>query len=597
MRGETFLTWNCGDVLVGREYCLRVPGTLRTNLGMHRHAVQPVTVKGGLHYAAHGAEPATFIRPDRHGTSLQALHHNYYYYLLIAVCPAGPHLLSFTENHRQSSNMAFSEQGPPAAPKPAHILFTCHPLTGHITPALRIASELRRRGWPVSFLGPTTHAARIAANGVRFLPLRGEADLDDLLYYSPDNPNPPVPGYHALKWYQRALVDLEKHSLAPIPAQWACVKDALLTLQEENPEQPVVLISEAFFHGILPLYFGAPLPEGVKKPRTLCLSVTPPAIRSIDLPPFDFPFPFDQSPEGRARNAACWDKLGAMTVSHHQLLQTKLAEAGATATPEDPVLSGVNYTVHEAILQIGVPSFEYPRSDWPAHFQFLGFLPAAEPPAGGYPNIPPWWEEVTQPGITSTSTTTSSSSSSQVDVQGRQQQQQNHKTKQIVVVAQGTVETDPTDLIIPTIEAMRERDNVLVVAIMGRKGATLPRSFSVPVNTRVTDYLHYDAILPYASVWVHNGGYGAVTHGVAHGIPMVVAGEGQDKPENIRRVQYAGIGVGLATPTPGVEDVRAALEDVLGDGTYKARVLALKKETEELDCFGRVERTIAKGST
>lgn len=473
--------------------------------------------------------------------------------------------------------------------RPAHLLFTCHPLTGHITPALRIASELHRRGWPVSFLGPTTHAARIAAAGVSYLPLRGGADIDDLLYYSPDNPNPPVPGYHSLKWYKRALVDLEKHSIEPIPVQWACIKDALVKLQDEDPERPVIIISEAFFYGIWPLYLGAPLPEGVQRPRTFCLSVTPPAIRSIDLPPFDFPFPFDQSPEGRARNAACWDKLEAMTVSQKQMLETKLAEAGATSPPEGLVLSGANYIIHEAILQIGVPSFEYPRSDWPNHFQFLGFLPAADPPAGGYPNIPPWWDEVTQ------QSTTSASSSSSNNNNDKNDQGQPAKTKQVVVVAQGTVETDPTDLIIPTIEAMRDRDDVLVVAIMGRKGAILPTSFSLPDNTRVTDYLHYDAILPYASAWVHNGGYGAVTHGVAHGVPMVVAGEGQDKPENIRRVQYSGIGVGLATAKPSIEAVRTGLESVLGDGKYKERVLQLKRETEELDCFGSVERAISKG--
>lgn len=480
-------------------------------------------------------------------------------------------LYKYTTQGRQHNLSERMPEHPPARPakRPAHVLFTCHPLTGHITPALRIASELHRRGWPVSFLGPSTHAERIAATGINYLPLRDEADIDDLLYYSPDNPNPPVPGYHSLKWHERALVDFEKHCLEPIPAQWACVKDALVKLQGENSagQQPVIIISEAFFHGILPLHFGAPLPEGVEKPRTFCLSVTPPAIRSIDLPPFGFPFPFDPSPEGRARNNSCWDKWQEMTASHQQLLEAKLAETGATSSPPAPFLSGINYTVHERILQIGVPSFEYPRSDWPAHFQFIGFIPAAKTPARGY-SVPPWFDDIAQPP---------------------------HRVKHIVVVAQGTVEADPTDLIIPTIDAMRDRDDVLVVAILGRKGARLPISFNLPRNVRVADYLHYDAILPDAAAWVHNGGYGAITHGVAHGVPMVVAGEGQDKPENVRRVLYSGIGVGLATAKPGVDAIRAALENVLKDKKYKARVLQLRKEIAELDCFGSVEKAISKG--
>lgn len=448
------------------------------------------------------------------------------------------------------------------AERPAQILFVCHPLTGHITPALRVASELRRRGWPVSFLGPTTHQHRISAAAVDFIPLQGDADIDDLLYYSPENPNPPVPTYHSLLWYERALVDVEKHCLEPIPAQWRCLKEALASLQGRSPDLPVVVISEAFFHGILPLYFGAPLPDGMKNPRTLCLSVTPPAIRSVDLPPFGYPLPFSQSPEGRARNAQIWEIFGEETSPLKKLFDTKLAEAGATRFPAGPILQGINYTSHDAILQIGVPSFEYPRSDWPQQFRFLGFLPLAAPPPSGYPNLPGWWGELTS------------------------------TEKKVVVVAQGTVETDPNDLIIPTIEALRERDDVLVVAIMGRKGAALPADFDLPHNALVTDYLHYDAVLPHADVWVHNGGYGAITHGIAHGVPMVVAGEGQDKPENVRRVRYSGIGVGLGTPKPGVVNLRVSLDAVLGDTSFKTRVEVLRQETEDLDCFGRVEEAI-----
>lgn len=446
--------------------------------------------------------------------------------------------------------------------QPAHILFLCHPLTGHLTPALRVAADLHRRGYPVSFLGPTAHRARIAASGADFVPLQGEADIDDLLYYSPENPIPPVPGYHSLQWDERALVDIQKHCFEPIPAQWACVKAELSRLQESDPSKPVVVIVEAFFHGVLPLFFGAPLPKGVKQPKTLCLSITPPAIRSTDLPPFGYPLPFSQTADGRARNAQCWEQWDAQTLPLKNLFHAKLAEAGATRFPEGPVLDGTNYTHHSDILQIGVPSFEYPRSDWPPQFQIVGFIPPPSAPAKGWPNLPGWWEEVTT------------------------------TEKSVVVVAQGTVETNPYDLIIPTIEALRERTDVIVVAVMGLRGATLPEGFDAPANARVTDYLHYDAVLPYARVWVHNGGYGAVTHGVAHGVPMVVAGEGQDKPENIRRIRYSKIGVGLGRSKPTVTDLKLSLEDVLSKKNYQDRIAVLRQETIDLDCFGRIEKAV-----
>lgn len=446
----------------------------------------------------------------------------------------------------------------------AHILFLCHPLTGHITPSLRIASDLHRRGWPVSFLGPTAHRDRISSSGATFIPLQGAANIDDILYYSPDSPDPPVQGYHSLPWHERALVDVERHCFDPIPAQWACVGEALAGLQARSlGGVPVVVVCEAFFHGMLPLYLGAPLPRGVVRPRTLCVSVTPPAIRSVDLPPFGCPLPFAQSPDGRARNVRAWDVFAEETSSLKKVFHAKLAEAGATRFPDGPILDGVNYTCHDVIMQVGVPGFEYPRSDWPPQFQFLGFLPLARPPPDGYPNLPGWWDELV-----------------------------NNGDKKVVVVAQGTVETDPNDLIIPAIEAMRGRDDVLVVAILGRKGAKLPEGFEKPGNALITDYLNYDAVLAHASVWVHNGGYGAITHGVAHGVPMVVAGEGQDKTENVKRVRFSGVGAGLGTPRPGVENLRASLEAVLGERKFQDRVQVLKKETEALDCFERVESAI-----
>ncbi|OIW23813.1 UDP-Glycosyltransferase/glycogen phosphorylase [Coniochaeta ligniaria NRRL 30616] len=450
------------------------------------------------------------------------------------------------------------------------ILFVCHPLTGHLTPAIKVAEALCSRGWPVFFLGPTAHKARITRAGVTFIPLQGSADHDDLLYYSPDNPNPPVPDYWSRSWAGRALVDVEKQWLDPIPDQWTSVKAALSDLQALDPQREVIVIAEAVFHGLLPLFYGAKLPPGLKRPRaTLALSVTVPLISSAHLPPFGFSLPYDADLTRSAQTLRAWRFWARNSVQLKDLLNRKLLEAGATTGVEGVFMDGEMYTNYDTFMQLGVPGFFFPRTDAPASFRFVGIIPAAKP-ASGWGQLPEWWDEIAtetrRDGI------------------------------KVVVVAQGTVETDPWELILPTIWAMSEREDVLVVAILGRKGATLPAQDgkALPSNARVTDYLHYDAVLPHAHAWVHNGGYGAVQHGIANGVPMVVAGEGQDKTENAKRMAYSGAGVSLGTAKPEVNDVRRAVEAVLDVPSYRERVELLRKEAEELDCYSSIERAVVE---
>lgn len=453
------------------------------------------------------------------------------------------------------------------------LLFVCHPLTGHLTPAIKVAGALRSRGWTVFFLGPTAHKARITASGATFIPLLGAADHDDLAYYSPDNPNPPVPDYWARSWAGRALVDVEKQWLDPIPDQWASVKAALAELRNRDPDREVVVVAEAVFHGLLPLFLGAPLPEGVRRPRAaLALSVTVPLIRSAHLPPFGFALPCDEDLTRTEQMLKAWRFWERNSAPLRELLDRRLREAGATDVLRGVFLDGEMYDRCEVFMQLGVPGFFFPRTDWPKNFRFVGVIPAADPGTAGWGKLPEWWDDIV-PGTRS-------------------------KGVKVVVVAQGTVETDPWELILPTVWAMAEReDDVLVVAILGRKGATLPTSEdgrTLPSNVRVADYLHYDAVLPYAHAWVHNGGYGAVQHGIANGVPMVVAGEGQDKTENAKRVAYSGAGVDLGTARPEVEDVRRAVEAVLDVPSYRERVELLRKQAEELDCYSAVERVVVE---
>ncbi|CAK7216839.1 hypothetical protein SCUCBS95973_002945 [Sporothrix curviconia] len=443
------------------------------------------------------------------------------------------------------------------------LLFCCHPLTGHITPVLRIAAGLhQQRGWRVAFLSSALFRARIEAAGLQFLPLVGGVEhLDDNVLFD-RSPLATMEGVDAASGLPQSVTDSRHQTLYALPGEWASLRTALQTLSAQAaPGERILVVSEAFYYGAMPLKANLALLPPAVLPVSLCVSITAPAIRSVDLPPFGNLTPFDQSPAGRERAEALWDEWCAKVAPLTAVLQIKLEQTGVRETSSIVFMGGSNYTCHDAIAQTGVPSFEFPRSDMPAEFRIVGVappvVPAAPPPFA-------WWSDVAT-----------------AREQGRR----------VVVVAQGTVETEPTELILPTLCLLADTPDVLTVAVLGVRGASL-QAGDLPRNSRVADYLSYDAILPYASLWVHNGGYGATMHGIAHGVPMVLAGDTQDKPENGKRVAYCGVGVDLQTAHPTDEALGAAMREVLGNPRYAATAKAMQAEAAGMDCVGNVEDMI-----
>ena len=151
------------------------------------------------------------------------------------------------------------------------------------------------------------------------------------------------------------------------------------------------------------------------------------------------------------------------------------------------------------------------------------------------------------------------------------------RQKKIVFVSQGTVAVQWPQLLLPTLKAFSDRDDVVVIGVLGSRGASLPSDVELPSNAKVVDYLPYDIILEKADVFVSNGGYGAFCHAVMNGVPAVFAGETEEKPEVAMRGSWAGFALNLRTQTPTSNQIRYAVDKVLKDPKYRSRALELKK--------------------
>ncbi|KAM0415676.1 hypothetical protein ACHAPT_013376 [Fusarium lateritium] len=432
-----------------------------------------------------------------------------------------------------------------------HLVFAAAPVDGHTNPPARIAAELVRRGFEVTFIGGAQFEDLIRGIGADFVPLAPMF-----------NPKMEAERNAVPAGIPRLLYDMKYIFIGQTPERWRILKETLEGLRANDPEREVVIVPETFFMGVNPLSLGAPLPKGyATRPKVVNLHVVPYVATSIDTGPGGPGLPPDSSESGRARNQLLNQMMVAGPFAESIAYQDEiLKELGATELLEPQVPFHHWMLIHDVTLQMCPPSLEYPRSDMPSHVKFAGCLTPKPIPADFV--YPTWWDDVKR------------------------------GDRRVVAVTQGTIARDYTDLVIPTIQALADRDDLLVVAILGMREARLPSDVTIPSNTRVIDYFPYDVLLPHASVFVMNAGYGGFLHGVTNGVPLVLAGETEDKPEIAMRGQWSGVAVNLRTGRPGPEQVRAGVERVLEDESFKRRVEEIRLENEAMNVFDVVERQI-----
>ena len=147
----------------------------------------------------------------------------------------------------------------------------------------------------------------------------------------------------------------------------------------------------------------------------------------------------------------------------------------------------------------------------------------------------------------------------------------------VVHVTQGTLDNaDLHRLLIPAAEALGGEDLLLVATTGGPDPA--PLRTGLPANVRLERFIPHDLLLPHVDVMITNGGYGGVQQALAHGVPLVVAGDSEEKPEVAARVRWSGAGIDLRTGRPSPRQVTDAVRRVLAEPTFGARARALQAE-------------------
>ncbi|GAA6621447.1 glycosyltransferase [Scytonema sp. NUACC26] len=397
---------------------------------------------------------------------------------------------------------------------------------GHVNPALPIARQLVQQGHEVWWYTGAGLKEKVEATGSRHVPIcRGiDFTLPETIPAQWLARKDALKGVAQFKFYL-------KHGF--IDAAATQLEDLTDILQEFPAD---VLLCDVFFLGMSWLSEKTGLPWAA-----FGMSALP--FRSRDTAPFGLGLLPNDSPLGRVRNRALnWFSTNVLMRDVTVHLDNVRQSVRLSTKGQDFFSAALSPFLY---LQGTTPSFEYPRSDLPPQVHFIGTL---IPPAPPDFTPPIWWKDL-------------------------------NTGQPVIFVTQGTIATKTTDLLVPTIQALADEE-MLTIATTGGQPIEALNLNPMPANTRIEPFISYTHLLPQVDVMVTNAGFNGVQTALANGVPMVTAGQTEEKPEICARVEWSGTGINLKTNTPTPARIRDAVKTILASPSYKQKVQQMKQEIQ-----------------
>ena len=397
------------------------------------------------------------------------------------------------------------------------------PVHGHVAPLLPIAAHLVARGDTVRFLTGARFAASVSATGATHVALPPESDFDDR------NVVAQFPERAEMSPLAAVAFDIEHIFIRPGEGQYAGLRQLLGELPTD-----AVIVDPLFAGGVLL----AELPAG-ERPPIVVAGVVPLALPGPGLAPYGMGVRPMGGPIGALRNRAL-EGLNARVLRPAEEAGTAIMRRIHGREGSGPIMDWL--TRADAVIQLSVPGFEYPRPEPKARLSFTGMISTSS--ALEHPR-PSWWHEL-------------------------------DGSRPVVHVTQGTIANDDlTELIVPTMHALADQDVLVVVATGGRPVADLG---PLPANARAAEFLPYTELFERTDLFVTNGGYGGVQFALSHGVPVVVAPGKEDKVEVAARITWTGTGVNVRKQRPSERRLRRAVRRVLTKSRYREAASALAVE-------------------
>jgi MGT family glycosyltransferase len=420
------------------------------------------------------------------------------------------------------------------------ILFANFPADGHFNPLTGLAVHLKNIGCDVRWYTAKKYAEKVKRLDIPFYGLKKALDIS------------------ANTDIEKVFPERQKYKSQVAKLKFDMINAFILRSTEYYEDIQDIYREFSFELMIADITFGAiPFVKEKMNIPVIAVGIVPLPETSKDLPPSGLGLMPSSTFAGRLKQKVLHLIADTLFFAKPTKLMRKiLAEHGIDAGTAN--IFDILIQKSTIVLQSGTPGFEYQRSDMSKHIYFGGpILPYAKKKENQR-----WYNEKLR-----------------------------HYDK-VILVTQGTVETDTSKLLIPTLEAFNNSDCLMIVTTGGVQTQELRKKYSQP-NIIIEDFIPFDDVMPYADVYVTNGGYGGVLLSIQNQLPMVVAGIHEGKNEINARVGYFNLGINLKTEKPSVLQLRKSVEAILANDIYSKNVKRLSEEFRKYNPNEILERHVA----
>jgi hypothetical protein len=361
-----------------------------------------------------------------------------------------------------------AETIPPRSEIPLVVSTIAH--WSHYEKVAKIATALAELGYPVTFItgGIFEDDVKKLHPGITFKAIQGKFDKMTKEEYA-------IAQTLKSGSVERELYMMKKAIVDSIPDQHHTLQQVFSdVLDRWGDSRPILSLFDTLYIGHHPILLGSP---GIKPDTTFGLSCHPITLDSNDTFPFHLGKRPAQGPDAKAihQEANQGKEMDYMTQELSKALWEKYSAVGAVERYDWHMYHGFQ-VLPDHIMSLGVPEFEFQRSDLRPNVHYFGGLKTKEAPSVSHANLPAWWDDVAAAKAAG---------------------------KQIIAVSQGTINMDLSNLLLPTLEALKERTDVLIVATtVAVEVADIP-DIVVPNNTRIAKFVPYDLLLPQVRILLY----------------------------------------------------------------------------------------------